>query len=369
VKAAVLFGVERPFEMCDVTIDKPLPREVLIRVGASGLCHSDYHAVTGTTRFTPPAVLGHEAAGIVEAVGSEVTSVKAGDHVVSCLSIFCGRCNNCVSGRSYICSSRPSRGRDAPPRLALKGERLNPDGDRLAAFAEQMLVDESAVVRVDHALPLDRGALLGCGVMTGLGAVFNAARVTPGSKVAVVGCGGVGLNVIQGARIAGAALIIAIDLMAEKRALATKLGATHGVSGGPDAVAEVREITGGGADFTFEVVGLPQTIEQAVAMLARGGLMTMVGVAPRDAQISFPAQRWLLNAWRMQGALMGAGPFTRDIPQYASLYLQGRLDLDDLISERIPLEGINAGYDTMLRGDQARSVITFPDVMAEAARG
>jgi S-(hydroxymethyl)glutathione dehydrogenase/alcohol dehydrogenase len=193
--------------------------------------------------------------------------------------------------------------------------------------------------------------------------------VTPGSKVVVIGCGGVGLNVVQGARICGASQIVAVDLMPEKRALAERFGATHTVAGGPDSVQAVRDLTGGGADFSFEVIGLPQTVEQALQMTVPGGLMTIVGALHMEATIQIPGLAMLLNEWRIQGALMGSAPFTRDIPRFASLYMQGMLDLDTLVSEHIALEDINRGYETMLEGKQARSVITFPEVMREAAAG
>ncbi len=366
MKAAVLRGAKQPFEILDVNVDKPQAHEVLIRVAASGLCHSDYHYVNGDLPFVAPAVLGHEAAGIVEAVGEDVTSVSVGDHVVSCVSAFCGHCDRCVSGRTHVCSQKPKRGDDQPARLTLKGERLS-QGGQLGAFAEQMLVHENGVVRVDRTLPLDRAALLGCGVLTGLGTVFNAAKVTAGSRVVVVGCGGVGLNVVQGARIAGADQIIAVDLVPEKCELARTFGATDTVAGGPDAVAEVRELSRGGVDYAFEVIGLPVTIEQAVRMLAPGGLMTIVGATRFDATIPLPGIAMLINEWRVQGTYMGSSPFTREIPRYAALYLKGKLDLDRLISERIDLGDINQGFETMLGGLHARNVITFPDVLAEAS--
>ena len=364
MKAAVLHSAKQRFEINDVIVDKPRRHEVLIRVAASGLCHSDYHYVSGDLPFAAPAVLGHEAAGIVEAVGTDVSSVRVGDHVVSCVSAFCGHCNRCVSGRTHVCLDKPKRSDTEPARLTLKGERLS-QGGQLGGFAEQMLVHENGVVRVDRALPLDRAALLGCGVLTGLGTVFNAAKVTPGSRVAVVGCGGVGLNVIQGARIAGAEQIIAVDLLPAKCELARSFGATDTVLGGPDAVDTVRELSRGGVDFSFEVIGLPATIEQAVRMLATGGLMTIVGATRFDATVSLPGILMLMNEWRVQGTYMGSSPFTRDIPRFGELYMKGKLDLDRLISERIALADINRGFETMLAGFGARNVITFPDVLAE----
>ena len=366
MKAAVLFGVNEPFRVCDVTIDKPGAHEVLVSVAASGLCHSDYHFVSGDLPNLMPCVLGHEVAGIVEAVGSEVTTVKVGDHVVGGVATFCGHCDRCVSGRTHLCLSRPRRGDHEPPKLSLNGEAVN-RGVQLCGYAEQILVHENGLVPVDRALPLDRAALLGCGVLTGLGSVFNTAKVTAGSKVAVIGCGGVGLNVVQGARLAGADQIVAIDLMPEKRALAARLGATHVIEGGPGSVGAVRDVTKGGVDFSFEVIGLASTMVQAVEMLVPGGLMTIVGAMPLTATFPMSGLQMLANEWRVQGAFMGSSPFVRDIPRFGELYMQGKLELDALIAERIALSQINEGFETMLGATQTRSVITFPDILARAA--
>lgn len=365
MRAAVLHATGSGFAIEDVSIDTPAADEVLVRIAASSLCHSDYNYVTGDMPFPLPAVLGHEVAGIVEAVGEDVRGLKVGDHVASCASLFCGHCLPCVSGRNHLCSDRPKRAKGGAPRLSLNGRKLS-QGGSLGGFAEQMLVHENSLVRVDRALPLDKAALLGCAVLTGLGVVFNAAKVTAGSRVAVLGCGGVGLNVIQGARIAGAEQIIAVDLVEEKRELALKLGATHAIGGGPDLVDQVRALSNGGVDFSFEVIGRPETMTQAVRMLASGGLMTMVGVARFDASVEIPAVEMLTREWRMQGSLMGSSPFTRDIPRFGDLYLRGKLDLDMLVAEHIGLDDINSGYDVMKKGSQTRSVITFPEVLKQA---
>ncbi len=361
MKAAVLFAAKTPLSIEEVAIDSPAPREILVRVAASGLCHSDYNYVSGMRDVVTPVVLGHEIAGIVEEVGADVTGVRVGDHVVTCAAQFCGHCATCLSGKSQLCADRPAR-HDGRPRLTLRGTTVT-QFSQLAGFAEQVLVHEHAVVTIPRQMPLDRAALLGCGVLTGLGAVFNAARVHPGSSVVVIGCGGVGLNIVQGARIAGAERIVAVDRAAEKRALALEMGATDAFPGGREAVSEVRELTRGGADYTFEAIGLPGTMTQAVEMLAPGGLMTIVGAMPDDGIVALPGIAMLRNEWRVQGSFLGSSAFVRDIPRYAAMYLEGKLDLDRLIAERIALGEINHGFDAMHGGAQARSVIVFDDVI------
>jgi S-(hydroxymethyl)glutathione dehydrogenase/alcohol dehydrogenase len=367
MQAAVFYGINQPLEIEELGVDKPRGREVLLRVAASGLCHSDLHMMKGDIPCAVPLVLGHEGAGVVEAVGTDVTGFKVGDHVVCCTALYCGACNPCLSGKSNRCTQRPGRkGADPSAITLLNGKRLVQHGS-VGAFAEQMLVHENALVQVPRELPLDRAALLGCGVLTGAGSVFNAANVQPGSSVVVIGCGGVGLNVIQAARIAGAERIIAVDLAPEKLELARTFGATDTVLGGANAVDGVKQCAGGGVDYAFEVIGLPQTIQQGVQMLAKGGLMTIVGATRFDASITLPSFALLVNEWRIQGSFMGSGPFKRDIPRLASLYLKGLLDLDTLISERIALAAVNRGFETMLAAKQARSVITFDDVLQHAA--
>ena len=246
MKAAVLRGIKQPLEIEDVSIDKPRPREVLVRTAAVGVCHSDLHFQNGSYFYPMPAVLGHEAAGVVEQVGSDVRYVQPGDHVITCLSVFCGHCEYCLGGRPSLCAKVDTRrGKDEPPRLSKNGERVHQFLD-LSSYAEQMLVHENAIVKVTPDIPLDRAALVGCAVTTGLGAVFHTAKVEPGSTVAVIGCGGVGLNAVQGAAMAGAGRVIAIDRLESKLDLARHFGATDGVNAGSgDVVAAVKEMTGG----------------------------------------------------------------------------------------------------------------------------
>lgn len=360
MKAAVLIEPGKPLEMEEVSISKPGPHEVLIRTAACGLCHSDLHFIEGTYPHALPAIPGHEAAGIVEAVGSEVRTVKVGDAVVSCLSAFCGHCEFCVTGRMSLCMGADTRraAGDAPritrPDGSVVNQMLN-----LSAFAEQMLIHEHACVRIDPEMPLDRAAVIGCAVTTGAGTIFNACNVTPGETVAVVGCGGVGLATINAAKIAGAGKIIAADPIPEKRELAKKLGATHVVDASSDtAAAEILELTGGGVDHAIEAVGRPASGELAVKALRRGGTATILGMMPLQHSVGLSAME-LLSGKKLQGVLMGSNRFPVDIPRLVDFYIRGLLDLDSIIAERIPLEKINDGFEEMKKGASARSVIVF----------
>ncbi|MHA6723583.1 Zn-dependent alcohol dehydrogenase [Sphingomonas sp. RS2018] len=360
MKAAVLFQPGQPLSIEDVALDAPAPHEVLIRTAAVGVCRSDLHFVDGAYPHAVPTVPGHEAAGVVEAVGSEVRSVKVGDHVVTCLSAFCGHCEFCVTGNLYLCLGGDTRrGRGAPPRLTLNGEPVS-QMLNLSAFAETMLVHEHACVAIDRDMPLDRAALIGCAVTTGAGAVFNCCDVTPGETVAVVGCGGIGLAAVNAARIAGAGRIVAIDPVPEKRALAEKLGATDTIDALSDTAAEqVVALTKGGVHHAIEAVGRPQSAATAVKVLRRGGTATILGMMPLAEQVGLSALD-LLSGKRLQGGLMGGNRFPVDIPRLVDFYLRGLLDLDSIIAERLPLERINHAFDELRKGDAARSVIVFP---------
>ena len=358
--AAVLIEPGKPLQIEDVVIDKPGPHEVRIRTAACGLCHSDLHFIDGAYPHPLPAIPGHEAAGIVEAVGSEVRTVKVGDAVVTCLSAFCGHCEFCVSGRMSLCLGGDTRrAAGAPPRIT------RPDGSpvgqmlNLSAFSEVMLIHEHACVRIDPDMPLDRAAVIGCAVTTGAGTIFNACKVTPGETVAVVGCGGVGLATINAAKIAGAGRIIAADPMPEKRALAMKLGATDVVDAmDGDAAKQILEISKGGVDHAIEAVGRSASAALAVASLRRGGTATILGMMPLSEKVGLSAMD-LLSGKKLQGAIMGGNRFPVDIPRLVDFYLRGLLDLDSIVAETIPLERINEGFDKMKKGDAARSVIVF----------
>ncbi len=358
MKAAVLYSAATDLVIEDVDIDRPKDHEVLVQVLASGLCHSDMHYISGDLPMSGPTVLGHEVAGIVCEVGSQVSLFRPGDKVVACASLFCAHCTPCITGRTHLCEARPERAVTDPARLTLSGKPLV-QGTRVGGFAENILVHQNSLVKVPCELPFDRAALLGCSVLTGLGSVFNSARVEPGSRVAVIGCGGVGLNIVQGARIAGASQIIAVDIAPHKLELAKRFGATDVVTGGPDVTQAVRDASNGGVDFAFEAIGNPATISQAVAMLATSGLLTLVGVSAPDAKADLPVLSSVLHEWRVQGAMMGSAPFQRDIPKFARMYLDGILDLDTLISKRIHLADVNSGFAAMMDGSAARSVIVF----------
>jgi len=359
MKAAVLREINKPLEIEDIQHGDPAPREVLVRTVAAGVCHSDLHFQNGSYPYPLPAVLGHESAGVVEAVGSDVTYVKPGDHVITCLSAFCGHCESCLTGHMSLCQEPElQRAAEQPSRLASGDENLA-QFLNLSSFAEYMLVHEHTIVKVREDMPLDRAALIGCGVTTGVGAVIHTAAVEPGSTVAVIGCGGVGLSAINGAAIAGAARIIAIDMLDSKLDLARKFGATDVVNAGEvDAVQTVREMTGGGVHYSFEAIGLKQTAEQAFKMLGFGGTATIIGMIPVGTMVELHGPEFLMER-KMQGSNMGSNRFRVDMPRFVELYLQGRLHLDDLISRRIKLEDVNEGLAALETGEVARSVIMF----------
>ncbi len=361
MKAAVFHEPHKPLTIEDVELDKPQEREVLIRTVASGVCHSDLHFVDGLYPLTGPAVLGHEAAGIVEEVGRQVNYVKPGDKVICCLSVYCGTCEQCMSGHPNRCSNRAATQRDPKdkPRMSQKGKKVTQFAD-LASYCEKMLVHENAVVKIGSDIPLDRAALIGCGVTTGVGAVLNTARIEPGSTVAVFGAGGVGLAAIQGARIAGARKIIAIDQFEGKLAMAKRLGATDAVdASNSDPVAEIQRIAGGGGvDYAFEAIGLKKTAEQAFYCLKPGGTATVIGMIPVGQKVEIDGYMFLTER-KLQGSNMGSNRFRIDMPRYIDFYLQGRLNLDDMISRRGKLADVNEAFRAMKAGEVARTVLMF----------
>lgn len=359
MKAAVLREINKPLEIEDIQYGNPEPREVLVRTVAAGVCHSDLHFQNGSYPYPLPAVLGHESAGVVEAVGSDVTYVKPGDHVITCLSAFCGHCEHCLTGHMSLCSEPElQRAPEQPSRLA-KGDETLWQFLNLSSFAEHMLVHEHAIAKVRPDMPMAQAALIGCGVTTGVGAVIHTAKIEPGSTVAIIGCGGVGLSAINGAAIAGAARIIAVDMVPSKLELARKFGATDVVNAGEgDAVGNVVEMTGGGVHYSFEAIGLKATAEQAFKMLRRGGTATIIGMIPVGVNVELHGPEFLMER-TMQGSNMGSNRFRVDMPRFVEFYLQGRLHLDDLISRKIKLEDVNEGLEALQTGEVARSVIMF----------
>jgi S-(hydroxymethyl)glutathione dehydrogenase/alcohol dehydrogenase len=360
MKAAVFHGPKLPLSIEDVELDKPQDREVLIKTVASGVCHSDLHFVDGFYPYPAPAVLGHEAAGIIEEVGKQVTYVKPGDHVICCLSVFCGNCEQCMSGHPNRCSNKAATQRNPndKPRISQKGKPVNQFLD-ISSYCEKMLLHENAVVKIREDLPLDRAALIGCGVTTGVGAVLNTAKIEPGSTVAVFGAGGVGLAAIQGARIAGARKIIAVDMFEGKLAMARRMGATDTVdASNSDPVDEIRKMTGGGVDYSFEAIGLKKAAEQAFNSLKAGGTATVIGMIPVGQKVEIDGYMFLTER-KLQGSNMGSNRFRIDMPKYIDFYLQGRLNLDDMISQRRKLEDVNDAFRAMKAGEVARTVLMF----------
>ena len=359
IRAAVLRSVGEPLTIETIEIDDPGPGEVLIRTAAIGVCHSDLHFMNGDYHCELPVVPGHESAGVVEAVGPDVRYVSPGDHVITCMSIFCGQCSFCTTGRPYLCEDRQAeRAAGEPPRLHQDGSAIG-QLYYLSSYAEKMLVSERAVVKIRNDMPLDRAALIGCAVMTGFGAVTNTAAVPIGASVAVIGCGGVGLSAILGAVAAGAGMIIAIDISDEKLTTATEFGATHVVNAGNvDPVDAVIDLTGTGVEYSFEAIGRKDTGEQAFRMLRNGGDATIIGMVPENQSLEINASELLMEK-TLQGSNMGSNRFRVDMPNLVDRYCNGQLPLDDMISKRVSLDQINEAFDDMKSGKVARSVIVF----------
>lgn len=359
MKAAVLREVAKPLEIEDVNVSKPTSREVLVRTSAAGICHSDLHFYNGSYPYFLPCILGHESAGVVEEVGSDVTYVKPGDHVITCLSAFCGHCEYCLTGRMSLCGEPElQRNLDEEPRLSQNGtpiaQFLN-----LSSFAEYMLIHEHALAKIRPDMPLDRAALIGCGVTTGVGAVIHTAAVEPGATVAVIGCGGVGLSCINGAELAGASRIFAIDTVSSKLELARKFGATDVVNAAEvDPVEAIRELTDGGVHYSFEAIGLKVTTEQAWKMIRAGGCATVIGMIPVGTNIEIHGPE-LLREKKLQGSNMGSNRFRVDMPRFVDFYLAGKLHLDDMISGHMHLHDVNDGFTALETGEVARNVIMF----------
>jgi len=359
MKALVVNALGRGFDVEDVEIAPPRGREVRVEVQASGLCHTDLLFATHDIAPTP-SVLGHEVAGIAAEVGPDVTQVHVGDHVVGSLAQACGGCPRCLSGRPFQCEHPEAtlRRPDDAPRLSRNGLGVF-QGFGLGGFAEQALVHEQQLAVVPKAMPFAQAALLGCGVVTGAGAVLNTANVGPGDSVVIFGAGGVGLNAVSGARIAGASRIVVIDIQPQRLDAARRFGATDVIdSTRSKPVEAVRDLLPGGADHVFDFVGLKLVAEEGLAMLGVGGGLYLVGVSKPDVDMSLNIFGAIGGQKRVVGVNFGSTNAKRDISIYAELYLQGRMNLDDLVSKRIALHEVNDGYAALKDGSLSRVVIT-----------
>jgi S-(hydroxymethyl)glutathione dehydrogenase / alcohol dehydrogenase len=361
MRAAVLYEFNAPLVVEELELDPPKAGEVLVRLAASGVCHSDLHVVQGIHPTELPVVLGHEGAGIVEEVGPDVVALTPGDHVLLSWLPYCGRCRQCARGTPNRCENvawYDATMEDGTCRFHRDGQRIH--HYNTSSFAERSVVPARTAIRVDPDLPLTELALLGCAVMTGVGAVLNTARVRPGDTVAVVGCGGVGLNVVQGARIAGATAIVGVDVVGAKLELARELGATHAVDAGSDNPVEaVLEIVPGGVDHAFEALGRPATIETALRLTGRGGEAILIGMAPPAARIPLDALTLTVEERCVRGSWYGSCVPLRDFPLLVELYRDGRLRLDPLIAT-CSLDEVNDAFHRMEAGERARSVIVYP---------
>ncbi len=359
--AAVLHEFGAPLELAEVRYDELAPHEVLVRVVASGVCRSDLTVSSAFHGFPVPLVLGHEVSGIVERVGAQVTTLEVGDRVVACSVSNCGACRNCRLGQPFRCLDRAAtqRGPGERPRVTLD-EAQATQFLGIGGFATHTVMHERIAVPVPHDVPHDVACLLGCGVATGLGAALHSARIRHGDTVVVIGCGGVGLNVVQGARLAGALRIIAVDTNPAALELAALLGATDTLNPlDTEVPAAVLELTNGlGASHAFEVIGRPTTVQQGLDCLGKGGTLYLVGVQ-QPSEVLGIEFRHFFEQKGLRGIAMGSTVPHVHIPEYAQLYLQGRLLLDPIVANRIPLDDVNSGFDRLRAGEAARSVITF----------
>lgn len=362
-RAAVQYGYGEPLVIQTVDIDPPAPGEVLVRMAATGVCHSDLHALSGVHRYPLPCVLGHEGAGVVEEVGDGVTHVVPGDHVMLSWLPYCGECRMCMTGRPALCENvawaEAGTMPDGTVRISRKGVPIHHFTGQ-SFFSELSVVPAQTVIPVDKSLSLVELSILGCAVMTGFGAVVNTAQVRAGQSVAVVGCGGVGLNVVQSAALAGARSVIAVDAAETALDMSRQMGATHTVhaTAGVDVVTAVANISGGGVDHVFEAVGSPRTIELAVQLTGRGGQTTLIGMAPEGALAQFDPLTLLMDERKIVGSWYGSTRPMVDFPILLDLYAQGKLRVSPLI-RRISLEEINDAFKLLETGGSARSVVVF----------
>jgi alcohol dehydrogenase len=372
IRAAVLnamgvpppYAETKPISVETIELDDPGPGEVLVKMAAAGLCHSDLSIINGDRPRPMPMVIGHEAAGVVEKLGPGVEDLRNGDHVILVFMPSCGRCIPCSEGRPALCD--PGLAANIAGTLISGARRLKRGGTYInhqvgvSAFAEYAVVSRNSLVKVDVALPLDIAALFGCAVLTGMGAVVNSAKVTAGSTVAVVGLGGVGMSAVLGALAAGASRVVAVDLLDHKLVLARQLGASDTFNTGkPDCIEEIRAATGGGLEYVVETAGAADAMATAYKITRRGGTTVTIGLPPPDAVLSLPLVNMVAEERTVKGSYIGSCVPVRDLPRYISLYRQGRLPIDRLMTDRIKLDDINAGFERLRRGDAVRQVIAF----------
>lgn len=364
VKATVFYEPHTPFKIETLDLEPPRAGEVLVKIAAVGVCHSDWHLMTGATKHPVPVVPGHEGAGVVEAVGPGVTRVKVGDHVALNWAPNCGECFYCLNDRPSLCSAYvgpvwAGTMMDGTTRLSKNGQPVY-HFSALAAFAEYTVVPQECCVPLSREVPFPVAALIGCAVTTGVGAVLNTAQVRPGSSVAVFGAGGVGLSIIMGAQLAGAGRIVAVDRAEAKLDMARSFGATDALIAGPDTNDAIRALTGGrGADYVFEAIGIPTVQEQCLDAARPGGVIVLAGISPMGSATNLPGAIITRQEKTVTGSYYGTANTARDFPLYADLYLKGKLDLGRLISKTYALEQINEAYAEMLSGAAARGVIVF----------
>lgn len=362
-KAAVLYEAGTPLRLEEVEVLPPQRGEVQVRIYAGGVCHSDLHVMKGDLKMPTPIILGHEGSGVVARVGEGVDSVRPGDHVIAIWRMSCGSCDYCTGGRPALCdvgTQMRTTGLmpDGTTRFRINGRPIR-HFSGVSSFSEVTTLPEAGVLKIPQDFPLDKAALLGCGVITGVGAVVHTAQVEMGSSVAVFGCGGIGLNAVQGARIVGALKIIAVDVAPQKLDYARQMGATHVVDASQnDPVEAIKALTGGrGVDYAFEAIGLAVTIQQAYAAIRKGGTCVVIGVTPTDLRVSINANEMVYLEKTLRGSLYGSSRPKIDILNLMEMYRAGKLMVDELLTRTYPLEEINAAYAALERGEVARSLV------------
>jgi alcohol dehydrogenase len=371
IRAAVLeqmgrpppFATSRPLTIGEIELAPPGPGEVLVKIAAAGLCHSDLSVIDGNRPRPTPMVLGHEAAAVVVETGAGITDLAPGDHAVLVFVPSCGHCAPCAEGRPALCE--PAAAANGAGTLLSGARRVSRPGQELhhhlgvSAFAEYATVSRRSLIKIDRDVPLEQAALFGCAVLTGVGAVVNTARVPAGASVAVVGLGGVGLAALLGAIVAGAERVVAVDLSPQKVAFAKQLGATDGFEAGTQTVQDIREATRGGVDFAFEMAGSVKALDLAFRITRRGGTTVTAGLPPPDAALPLPAVSLVAEERTLKGSYIGTAVPSRDLPRYLALFRRGRLPVERLLTDRLKLDDINEGFDRLREGKAVRQIVTF----------